>query len=120
MRKADGSEALERARQMRREMTPEEALLWSHLRARRLGSFKFKRQEWRGRFIADFYCWEARLVVEVDGSQHQEQAGYDSGRDAWLNRRGLKVLRFWNDEVTGQTEAVLTKILSVLEERVPS
>jgi len=120
MRKADGSEALDRARQMRREMTPEEELLWSHLRARRLGGFKFKRQEWLGRYIADFYCWEAKLIVEVDGSQHHEQAGYDAGRDAWLKRRGLKVLRFWNNEVTGETEAVLAKILSVFEERVPS
>jgi len=120
MRKADGSEALARIRQMRRDMTPAEALLWSRLRARRLGGYKFKRQEWLGGYVADFYCWEAKLIVEVDGSQHHEQANYDAERDAWLGRRGLKVLRFWNNEVTGQMEAVLERILSVIEGRLPS
>ena len=57
MRKIDGTEPLRRARQLRREMTPAETLLWSRLRARRLEGFKFKRQEWRDRFIGDFYCW---------------------------------------------------------------
>jgi very-short-patch-repair endonuclease len=63
MKKRDGTEALVRVRQLRREMTPQECLLWSCLRARRLEGFKFKRQEWMGGYIADFYCWEARLVV---------------------------------------------------------
>ena len=120
MRKADGTEALQRARHLRRDMTPAEKLLWSHLRGRRLEGFKFKRQEWVGPYVADFYCWEAKLIVEVDGSQHQERSGYDAARDAWLSKQGIEVLRFWNNEVLGATEAVLTATRAVLLKRVPS
>ena len=120
MRKIDGTEALERVRQLRREMTPAEKRLWSHLRDRRLEGFKFRRQDWIGPFVADFVCWEARLVVEVDGSQHGEQVDYDEARDEHLAREGFKVLRFWNNEAMGDLEAVLNSIRAALLERVPS
>jgi very-short-patch-repair endonuclease len=120
VRKGDGTEALARVRQLRRDMTPAEALLWSRLRSRRLIGSKFRSQVWLGPFIADFYCWEARLIVEVDGSQHADRIGYDSARSEQLARQGYKVLRFWNNEVLGDLEAVLAAIRVELLARVPS
>jgi very-short-patch-repair endonuclease len=101
-------------------MTEAEKLLWSVLRNRRLEGFKFRRQDWIGPFVADFVCWQARLIVEVDGSQHADEVEYDAGRDEYLAGEGFKVLRFWNNEVTGDLEAVLTAIRAHLLERVPS
>jgi very-short-patch-repair endonuclease len=120
LRKVDGTEALERVRELRREMTPAERRLWSRLRTRRLGGFKFKRQEWVGPFIADFYCWEAKLIVEVDGTQHADRDDYDCARTAYLKREGFRVVRFWNNQVTDELEGVLAAILAILEGRVPS
>jgi very-short-patch-repair endonuclease len=120
VRKVDGTEALERARELRREMTPAERRLWTHLRARGLGGFKFKRQEWIGPFIADFYCWEAKLIVEVDGTQHADSEEYDCARTIYLKREGFRVVRFWNSQVTDELDGVLTAILAILEDRVPS
>jgi very-short-patch-repair endonuclease len=88
----------ERARGMRREPTEAEKRLWRLLRDRRLGKFKFRRQETLGRYIVDFVCLERKLIVELDGSQHAESA-YDAQRDAWLTAHGFTVLRFWNNEV---------------------
>ena len=120
MRKIDGTEALERVRQLRRTMTETEKLLWSHLRNRQLEGFKFRRQDWIGPFVADFVCWEARLVVEVDGSQHADHIEYDAARDDYLAREGFKVLRFRNNDVTSDLEADLNSIRARLLERVPS
>jgi very-short-patch-repair endonuclease len=120
MRKAAGTEALERARRLRRDMTPAEEKLWSRLRGRRLDGFKFRRNEWVGPFIADFYCWKAKLIIEVDGSGHQQRKGYDSARDRWLQDRGLRVLRFWNNQVLAELDSVLEAIRAALLERVPS
>lgn len=120
MRKIDGTEALERARALRRAMTPAEKLLWSRLRARRLEGFKFKRQEWIGPFIGDFVCWQARLVVEVDGAQHGENEDYDRQRSEFLATEGFVVVRFWNNEVMADLEPVLETIRVTLLERVPS
>lgn len=88
----------DRARQMRREPTEAERRMSRLLRDRRLGSFKFRRQEQLGRYIVDFVCFERKLIVEVDGSQHADNA-YDTNRDAWLRSRGFEVLRFWNNDV---------------------
>ena len=73
----------DRARQMRREPTEAERRMWRLLRDRRLGGFKFRRQEQLGRYIVDFVCFERKLVIELDGSQHADSA-YDAERDAWL------------------------------------
>lgn len=112
MRQASGTEALERVRAMRREATPAEARLWSALRGRRLAGAKFRRQMWVGGFIADFCCVEARLIVEVDGSQHG--GARDARRDAMLNAAGYRVLRFWNNEVVDDLESVLVAIAGSL------
>ena len=107
-----------RARQLRQRQTDAEKRLWYHLRARRLGGHKFRRQHPVGPYIADFYCEAARLVIEVDGGGHNEppQRVSDQRRTLCLERLGLRVLRFWNDEVLVHTEQVLEVLLSALED----
>ena len=120
MKQIDGTEALERVRELRRSATESEKRLWSELRNRRLQGFKFRRQMWIGSFIADFCCMEAKLVVEVDGSQHQQRTERDRLRAAALAKEGYRVLRFWNNEVMEELEGVLTAIRAELQACVPS
>lgn len=75
---------------------------------------KFRRQHVVGNYIVDFVCGEKRLIVEVDGSQHLDQRGYDKTRDEYLCRQGFAVLRFWNNEVLNELDAVLDTIRKVL------
>jgi adenine-specific DNA-methyltransferase len=98
------------AQQLRRRATDAERLLWQHLRARRLGGFKFRRQMVIEPYVVDFACLEARLVIEADGGQHEEQLTRDQYRTAFLQARGYRVLRFWNHEILTQTQAVLEHI----------
>jgi very-short-patch-repair endonuclease len=100
---------------MRREPTDTEAFLWKLLRGKRLG-FKFRRQHPFGRFILDFYCIEMRLAIELDGGQHVEgsQADRDIRRDEALRLEGVRVLRFFNDEVLTKPDAVLETIWNTL------
>jgi very-short-patch-repair endonuclease len=100
-----------RARALRRDDTDAEAKLWIALRNRRLGGWKWKRQVPQGPYILDFLCVEAALVVELDGSQHQDQAEYDARRTAYLNRLGLKVIRFDNRAVLTNRDGVCLTIL---------
>ena len=95
-------------------MTDAERLLWRHLRNRELGGWKFKRQYPVGPFIVDFICVEKNVVIEVDGGQHAENEEQDLQRSAYLNKMGYRVLRFWNNEVLQETEAVLTAIFAIL------
>ena len=92
---------LERARALRTHQTDSEGRLWSELRGRRLGGWKWRRQAPIGPFIVDFYCPAARLVVELDGSQHLDQAEYDERRSRYLERGGLTVLRFGSENIWG-------------------
>jgi very-short-patch-repair endonuclease len=105
---------LTRARRLRREMTPQEKLLWSHLRDRRLNGAKFRKQMWLEGYIADFACPEARLVVEADGSQHGDNAEYDAQRSAAFARLGWRTLRFWNNEINENLDGVLIAITAAL------
>ena len=105
-------ELQERAKLLRRKMTPWESKLWVHLRANRLGGFHFRRQQIIDGYIVDFYCHTAKLVVEVDGSGHLDQQEYDQARDAHLTDLGLKVLRFFNSDVDRDSDYVLEAILS--------
>ncbi|AWN45509.1 hypothetical protein DK419_03570 [Methylobacterium terrae] len=105
-----------RARTLRRTQTDSERALWSRLRDRRLAEAKFVRQMPIGRYFADFTCREAKLVVELDGSQHAE-SGYDRERDAWLASQGWRVLRFWNGEIARNLQGVLETILAAITER---
>lgn len=104
------------AKQLRQTMTDAERLLWKHLRAHRLNGHKFRRQHPVGPYIVDFVHYGAMLVIEADGGQHNDSAR-DFERDTWLQAQGFRVLRFWNNEILHETEAVLTAILNALEER---
>jgi very-short-patch-repair endonuclease len=99
------------ARELRKNATDCERLLWQQLRAHRLQGFKFKRQQPLGLYIVDFVCFEARLIIEADGGHHAEQAEYDNRRDDWLRSQGFTVLRFWNNEILTNIEGVLERIL---------
>ncbi len=101
----------DRARKLRQDQTETEHRLWSRLRARQVNGAKFRRQHVIGPYIVDFCCIENRLVVEVDGSQHTRQPETDRRRTSYLEGRGYRVLRFWDNEVMCQLEAVLEKIL---------
>jgi very-short-patch-repair endonuclease len=107
---------LEQARELRRRQTPAEELLWELLRGRRLGGAKFRRQHQFGPYICDFYCHEARLVIELDGAPHADpdRREADSARDRNLRAEGLTVLRFWNAEVLHGIETVLRQIAAYL------
>ena len=98
------------AKTLRANQTEAEQRLWYHLRAHRFIDLKFKRQKPMGCYIVDFVCVEHRLIIEIDGGQHAEQAGYDQHRDAWLRSQDYTVLRFWNHEVMHQLEGVLEQI----------
>jgi len=103
--------ATHRARSLRRRDTRAEARLWGALRAGRLGGWKWRRQVPLGPYILDFVCFDADLVVEVDGGQHAEQVGYDTRRTAYLEAEGLRVLRFWNSAVLTNRDGVCLAIL---------
>ena len=107
------------ARSLRVHQTNAENLLWLLLRNRNIGGFKFRRQHPVGRFILDFYCKEAGLAVELDGGEHNDDgtALNDQHRTAELERLGVEVIRFWNNEVLTSTEAVLEKIYQELLDR---
>ncbi|MEL5849216.1 MAG: DUF559 domain-containing protein [Candidatus Igneacidithiobacillus chanchocoensis] len=107
------------ARTLRREQTPQEQALWQQLRGKRFGGFKFRRQQPLGRYIADFVCFEKRLIVELDGGQHAQQQEYDAARDAWLREQGYRVLRFWNNQWQAEQGAVLDAIWRALNEDAP-
>jgi len=102
------------AREMRTGLTDAEALMWKLLRNRRVANAKFRRQHPMGRFILDFYCDEKKLAVEIDGGQHADAKEYDEARDAWLRQRGVRVLRFWNNQVLSETESVMEVIYATL------
>ena len=106
---------------MRKRPTRAEMMLWQHLRGKRMRGFRFRRQQPIDRFIVDFYCRQARLVVEVDGSSHQmeEAAEYDEQRTRFLNDLGLSVLRFSNEQVIYETDAVLNTIAEHLPSERP-
>ncbi len=101
---------LSNAKALRTNQTDAELRLWYHLRAHRFMDLKFKRQKPMGCYIVDFVCVERRLIIEIDGGQHAEQAEYDQRRDMWLRNEGYTVLRFWNNEVLQQLEGVLEQI----------
>ena len=95
-----------RARHLRKNPTDAERALWSILRQRQVPGHRFRRQAPVGPYIVDFVCFENKLVIEVDGGQHAEQADYDDARTAWLESQGLRVLRFWNNQVLQEMDAV--------------
>ena len=105
---------LKHVRSLRRDMTDAERRLWSRLRRRQMAGFKFRRQHQVGLYICDFACVEAGVAIELDGSQHVEQAAYDLSRDAFLRAAGFRVLRFWNGDVLVRTDDVVETIYEAL------
>jgi len=96
-------------------MTETERALWRQLRLRQFGGYKFRRQQPIGRYIVDFVCLEKRLIIEVDGGHHSEQVAYDLERDAWLEKQGFSILRFWDNQVFKEIESVEEIIMSALD-----
>ena len=109
-----------RARELRKSLTDAESLLWFRLRNRQLLDLKFRRQRPIGRYIADFACLEIGLVIELDGGQHVEQAGYDLRREQDMRALGFRTLRFGDNEVLKETDAVMEKIRQVAETLTPT
>ncbi len=107
------------AKILRKTETDAESLLWYKLRNRKLMGYKFRRQHPIGRFIADFYCHEARLVIELDGNIHDipEKMEYDEGRSSELEVFDVYVLRFSNNEIRNELKSVLEKISEFLDQR---
>lgn len=101
----------ERRKALRKKPTPQEYKLWFHLKGKGL-RVKFRRQHGIGPYIADFYCKEKNLVIEIDGAQHKDNKEYDKDRSDYFNALGIKVIRFWNDEIDQNLEEVLLKIKS--------
>ena len=103
-------EKIKRAKELRRDMTPAEKILWEHLRAKRFRGLKFRRQQIIEGFIVDFYCHSLGLVIEVDGEIHDRQKKYDRDRESILQSQGLQIVRFTNKQVIEDIEAVLKAI----------
>jgi adenine-specific DNA-methyltransferase len=87
-------------------MTDAERTLRRHLRLRQFAGYKFRRQQPIGKYIVDFVCFERKLVIELDGSQHSEEVVYDLERSAWLEEQGFRILRFWDNQVFNETDGV--------------
>jgi len=104
------------ARALRKEPTPGEQRLWFHLRNRSFHGAKFRRQYPIGPYIADFCCWEKKLIIEVDGDSHAGKEDQDRERQDWITSRGYRVIRFRESEVAGDLQAVLASIWCALEE----
>ena len=117
------TQLLQYAKELRKTTTDAEQLVWFLLRNRALAAAKFRRQhptrETDPRYILDFYCAEHKLGVELDGGQHVEQSAYDQQRDAWFAKEGIRVLRFWNNDVLAQTEVVLEVIYAEITANAP-
>jgi very-short-patch-repair endonuclease len=109
---------LDQAKALRQAVTDAEQALWYRLRAGRLQGWKFRRQHPIPPYVVDFYCEACRLVVELDGSQHNEEA--DRVRTRFLQSQGLKVLRFWDNEVLQQMDGVVAAILGAFDGRTLS
>ena len=107
--------AQRRSRTLRNQATDAERLLWQHLRRRQLEGHRFRRQVPICGYIADFVCLDAKLVIELDGGQHQEHRLYDERRDRRIEARGFRVIRFWDNQVFLESSEVLDMILSALK-----
>jgi very-short-patch-repair endonuclease len=108
------------ARRLRSNATPAEALLWKHLRNRYAASFKFRRQHDLGRYVAEFYCAEAGVVIEIDGGIHKERKPFDAARTLWLEAQGLKVMRLSNAAVMRNPSGAVAAIVARCQARLRS
>jgi very-short-patch-repair endonuclease len=103
------------ARELRKNITDKERLLWSELRGKQFGGFKFRKQAPIGEFIVDFVCFDRKVIVELDGDQHAVSVEADKKRSEWLRSQGFRVLRFWNHEVVEDADMVMEAIWLALQ-----
>ena len=112
----------QRTRELRKQMTIEEKILWRQLRNRELFPIPFRRQHPIGPYFIDFYCKKIGVVIELDGSQHADKKNlfYDSKRTKFLEAKGLKVIRFWNDEIRNTLPEVIEYLLDIIDQYTTS
>lgn len=108
----------EKARILRKNMTKQERILWTFLRKKNINNLKFRRQYPIGNYIVDFICNEKKLIIEIDGGQHNENKNitYDQERTKYLESKGYKVIRFWNNDIDNNIEEVYLDILKHMDE----
>jgi very-short-patch-repair endonuclease len=111
---------LQKAKALRKHQTDAEQKLWFHLRGKRFSDVKFKRQKPIGSYVVDFVATNEKLIIELDGGQHQERMAYDQERTNYLESCGYRVLRFWNNECLTEIDTVLDRIWLSLFPNVPS
>jgi len=111
------SRQVSRARSLRRNLTDAERILWSRLRSMQIEGIKFRRQEPIGTYIVDSISYDKRLVVEIDGGQHNDEQAIekDRQRTIWLEHEGFRVIRFWNNEVLLNLDGVMIRIMELLK-----
>ena len=107
-----------RAKELRQNLTLAEETLWTHLRAHRMNKVHFRKQHAIGNYIVDFCAPSHKIIIELDGSQHLEQGEYDLERTAFLESKGYKALRFWNNQVLNELDVVLNHIWNTLKEEI--
>ena len=120
VKKEPSAGAVSRARRLRSEMTETEKRLWQLLRSRQTEGYRFRRQVPIGAFIADFVCHAARLIVEIDGGQHDLSSEAEARRTRFLEGEGYRILRFWNNEVLANPEGVRSVITGNLHQVTPT
>ena len=120
MKKHPSEGARDRARALRRAMTEAENCVWRMLRARQMDQFRFRRQVPIGRYITDFACHEARLIVEIDGGQHDPSSPRETERSRFLQNEGYRVLRFWNNDILANPDGVYETIAGELGPNTPT
>jgi len=104
---------LKKARNLRKNLTDAEKKLWAVIRKRQINDLKFRRQQPIGNYIVDFVCFEKKIIIEIDGGQHNENKNYDLRRSKWLEGQGFIVIRFWNNEILENIEAVLEALYEI-------
>lgn len=109
----NNSYRISRRKTLRKTQTIEESVIWNMVRNNKFG-VRFKRQVSIGIYIADFYCSEKRLVIEIDGSQHLDSVEYDKERENYFSSLGIRTIRFWNNDIHANLESIYTKIESII------
>ena len=109
---------IELAKEMRKDLTPTEKILWNELQNKKLNGYKFRNQHPIYRYILDFYCHKCLLAIEIDGDIHKFRKDYDEYRDKYLESIEIKILRFSNEEVLNNTNFVPEKIITELDQRL--
>ena len=113
----DNKEIKNKAKNLRKNMTPQETKIWQKIRNRQFYGYRFLRQYIIGSYIVDFLCREKNIIVEIDGGQHNETNNivYDTNRDIYLKQKGYTVIRFWNNEIDNNIEGVWIKLKQIFE-----